>query len=207
MAEPHELVREAQDLGQQATELSLFGRERITEAMMTLGEALNKVDMLTLPIDGVQAQLQIVFEQAKALSQEGFLRDDLLQEFERMTKVATIGQAEMLRQRDAVLDEMSEIINRLEAGDFFSDQFKLGGKVYEIAVEQHNAAFWESLPYDMATAMGGKWTHMHADLLHDLIIGGAEEIADGNNLALEDVLAFREVLFEMVNKLYEKGSD
>jgi hypothetical protein len=196
----------AQDLSEQATELSLFGRERITNAMMELGQALHKVDVITQPFEGVQEQLVIIFEQAKVLSQEGFLRDDLLQEFERMTKVATLGQAEMLRQRDAVLDEMSEIINRLSNGDFFSKDFKLGAEVYEAAVDQHNAAFWESLPYDMATAMGGHWQHWHCDLLHDLIIGEAEEIADGNNLELEDVYAFRELLFEMVNKLYEKGS-
>jgi hypothetical protein len=206
MGEPNEIVVVVQDLSEQATDLNLFGRERITNAMMELGQALSKVDVITQPFDGVQEQLVIIFEQAKVLSQEGFLRDDLLQEFERMTKVATIGQAEMLRQRDAVLDEMSEVINRLTNGDFFSKDFKLGGEVYEAAVDQHNAAFWESLPYDMAASMGGRWQERHADLLYSLLMGEVEEVADNNNLEIEDVIAFRECLFDMVEKLDEKGS-
>jgi hypothetical protein len=205
MGDSKDIVVVVQDLSKEATDLNLFGRERITNAMMALTEALHNADSLTLSIEGVQTELQIIFEQAKTLSKEAFERDDLLQEFARLSKIAVMGEAEMLRQRDAVLDEMGEIYNRLTGGDFHSKDFKLGAEIYNVAIEQHNAAFWESLPYEIANAMGKPWQHWHGDLLHDLIIGEAEEIADGNNLELEDVYAFRELLFEMVNKLYEKG--
>lgn len=205
MTEPKEMLASAEQLAQQATNLNVWGRERISEAMNVLGDSLDKVDQLTRNVEGVQEQLSIIFEQAKALSKEGFERDDMLQCLADMAKAATLGQAEMQRQRDALIEEAQTMIERLKSGDFFDQKFPLGGEVYEAAVEQHNQAFWESLPYDMATMLGGKWDSRQADLLYALVTDDAEEIADGWNLEVEDVRAFRAELFEMVNKLYEKG--
>jgi hypothetical protein len=153
----------------------------------------------------VQEQLHIIFAQAKSLSDESFKRDDLLQCLSDLAKAATVGQAEMQRQRDAILQEASTVLERLKNGEFFDQGFELGGEVYEAAVEQHNQAFWESLPYDMATMLGGKWDNRQADLLYSLLTDEAEEVAEGYNLDVEDVTRFRSELFEMVNKLYEGG--
>lgn len=204
MTDTREMIAQANQLEQQAIELS-FGRDKITDAMMDLTQALYEADELTRGIEGVQEQLHIIFNQAKSLGEEGFKRDDVLQCLSDLAKAATVGQEEAMRQRDAILEEAAQVIERLKSGDFFDQKFPLGGVVYEAAVEQHNEAFWASLPYDMAAAMGDKWQNGHADLLHDLIIGDEEEIADGNNLDVEDVRAFRAELFKMVNKLYEKG--
>lgn len=204
MTDTRQMITQGEQLEQQAVELS-FGRDKITDAMMGLTEALYKADKLTRGIEGVQEQLHIIFNRAKSLGEEGFKRDDVLQCLSDLAKTATVGQEEMQRQRDAILEEAATVIERLKSGDFFDQKFPLGAEVYEAAVEEHNAAFWESLPYDMAAAMGDKWQNGHADLLHDLIIGDEEEIADGNCLDVEDVRTFRAELFELVNKLYEKG--
>lgn len=204
MTDTREMIAQANQLEQQAIELS-FGRDKITEAMMELTQALHTVDALSRGIDGVQEQLHIIFAQAKSLGEEGFKRDDVLQCLSDLAKAATVGQEEMMRQRDALIQEANTMIERLKDGDFFDQKFPLGGEVYEAAVEQHNQAFWESLPYDMATMLGGKWDSRQADLLYALLTDDAEEVAEGWNLDIEDVRAFRAELFEMVNKLYQKG--
>jgi hypothetical protein len=205
MSEPRDMIIAAQELGEQATLLSTFGRGDITEAMMQIGAALNEAARLSQHIQGVQEQLEIIFEQAKSLSDEGFKRDDLLQCLADMAKMATVGQETMQRQRDAVLDEMSEILNRLDAGDFFSKDFELGRKVYGQAMETHNEAFWESLPYDMAERFGKPWTSEMADLLVSLLIEDEDTMADDRDMDVEDIIAFRSVLFDIVKKLYDKG--
>jgi hypothetical protein len=204
MSKPREMIAQAEQMEQKAIELS-FGRDKITEAMMELTQALYKADELTQGIEGVQEQLHIIFAQAKSLGEEGFKRDDVLQCLSDLAKVASVGQEEMQRQRDAILEEAATVIERLKSGDFFDQKFELGAEVYEAAVEQHNQAFWESLPYDMASMLGGKWGNSQADLLYALLTDEAEEVADGWNLEVEDVTSFRAELFEMVNKLYEKG--
>jgi predicted transcriptional regulator len=205
MVEAREMILQAEEAAQKATELNVFGRTRISTAMNEIGEALDKINELTSNIAGVQGQLQIIFEQAKTLTNEGFERDDLLQCLADMAKVATTGQAVMERQRDEILQEAATVLERLKNGEFFDQDFELGGEVYEKAVEQHNQAFWESLPYDMATMLGDKWDSRQTDLLYSLLTDEAEDVAEGYNLDVEDVTRFRDELFEMVNKLYEGG--
>lgn len=191
--------------GSEMSDLILPERTDLVEALGKIHDAVNTLNSMSGGVELIVKQLNDIIESSHDMSHQIYQRDELLERANNLLDKWQGAYTAMERQRDATLDELSTLINRLKKGDFFSDE--LGGEIYEAAVEEHNQAFWESLPYDMATAMGGKWGQLQADLLHSLIIGDAEEVAEGNNLDIEDVVAFRDLLFDIVDKLYQKGSD
>lgn len=89
-------------------------------------------------------------------------------------------------------------------------------KIFDKVFESHIQAFWESLPYDLATMMGGNWSFMEAEDLHTAITLDTEEYdlstPEDFGFTGGQLAAFREDLRLMVTSLFngeyrEAGED
>jgi hypothetical protein len=189
------------------SDLILPERLELVEALGQIQDAVNCLDEMTGQTKHYREQLNQIVQAAHGLSAQIYQRDELLEQASSLITALETSATEFRGQRDAVLDEMSTMLNRLKEGDFFSEKFELGREVYQQAMETHNEAFWQSLPYDMADMLGKPWTQTECDFLFSLLVDDAEIIADGYNLEAEDVSAFRLALFDMVKKLYNKGDE
>lgn len=113
---------------------------------------------------------------------------------------AIVATAEAVRaQRDQIAGELAEVIDALH--NHWSTNNPLVNAVHEQVVEAHNAAFWESLPYDMAAVLGGQWNFMDADLLYSILTADPEEMwEDGSDFGFtpEQLAAFRQNLLVMM---------
>lgn len=113
---------------------------------------------------------------------------------------AIVATAEAVRaQRDQIAGELAEVIDALH--NHWSTNNPLVNAVHEQVVEAHNAAFWESLPYDMAAVLGEQWSFMDADLLYSILTADPEEMwEDGSDFGFtpEQLAAFRQNLLVMM---------
>lgn len=81
--------------------------------------------------------------------------------------------------------------------------------VYENVMEEHNEAFWESLPYDMAHMMSkdsSRWGHMDADTLYTLITIDPKAVPDDRDeygFTYLEMIQFRQNLLAMVKKIQQ----
>lgn len=106
------------------------------------------------------------------------------------------------KQRDAALDELDTLEQGL-ANFWMTDHPKLRMLYQEIA-EEHNANFWESLPYDMADVLGGDWQQWDADTLYAAITADIDELDDDDyGFTRDQLIAFRQNLHAQVLKLYK----
>jgi hypothetical protein len=192
------------------TDKALSKKVSKAEAMERISLAINTLSGMSGGLPEINEPLAEIHKLSRAMVKMIEYRDHLLAEAERLIDSTVAANSELTHQRDAIAQEMQQLIDDLKAGDFFSGELgKPGvkGEIYEAAVEQHNQAFWESLPYDMAEMMrgerkqGGDWQHMDANTLHSLITGDSFEVADGLGIEEETVLAFRQALLDMVRKV------
>lgn len=177
------------------------------EAMERISVAISTLSGMSGGLPEINEPLAEIHKLSRAMVKMIEYRDHLLAEAERLIDSTVAANSELTKQRDTIAAEMQQLIDDLKAGDFFSEEPGVKGEIYEAAVDQHNQAFWESLPYDMAEMMrgedkeGGDWQHMDANTLHSLITGDSFEVADGLGIEEETVLAFRQVLLDMVRKV------
>jgi len=130
-------------------------------------------------------------------------REDVLVEADKVLTQMSAALTEMQTQRDAAMDELHTLIHQLINGNFWENDTTM--EVYEAATEQHNEAFWSSLPYDMAAMLGGKWDFMDADLLYGVITAESEEeFADIHGLSTDAVKTFREQLLQLIRELADQ---
>lgn len=179
-----------------------------SEAMERIVAAISTLSGMSGGLPEIVAPLNEIHKMSRAMYRMMEYQLHLLQEAEAVIDATQATNTELSKQRDAIATEMQQLIDDLKAGDFWNDD-KSGvkGDIYDAAMEQHNAAFWESLPYDMMANLrgddkeGGDWQHWNASTLYDLITGNSFEVADGLGVDEETVLAFRQVLLEMVKKV------
>lgn len=124
---------------------------------------------------------------------------------ELMQQQITVGAAvlatanEVRAQRDQIAGEMNDLIVAIE--NHWMTNHPLVKELHEQVAESHNAAFWESLPYDMAAVLGGQWNFMDADLLYSILTTNPEEMfEDGSDFGFtpEQLAAFRNNLLVMM---------
>lgn len=118
--------------------------------------------------------------------------------------------AGIVQQRDQVIAELGGIVTALQNADYHNPLVsKAIGGVYEEVMEQHNGAFWESLPYDVAQTMGKGWSHNEAQALVDLIIDhddiDDEDFAEEHGWTVEGLQKARAAILKAVRKLDESG--
>lgn len=178
------------------------------DAMTEITGAVQDLAKMSGGLPEIMEPLSTILYMAQAMTKMIEKRDGLLERAEALIDATKAANGELTKQRDAIATEMQQLIDDLKAGDFWNDD-KSGvkGDIYEAAMDTHNAAFWESLPYDMMENLrgedkeGGDWQHWNADTLYSLITGNSFEVADGLGVDEETVLAFRQVLLEMVKKV------
>lgn len=180
------------------------------EAMERISVAVSTLSSISGGLPEINEPLAEIHKLARAMVKMIEYRDHLLAEAEALIDATQAANGELTKQRDAIALEMQQLIDDLKAGDFFSDALKtpgeigVKGEIYQAAVEQHNEAFWESLPYDMADMLGDKWRHMDAHALYCLLTDDEEIVAEGYDLTPDEVLAFREKLLGMVRGLTDR---
>lgn len=113
------------------------------------------------------------------------------------------------QQRDELVKvhaDMREAFQRGDSNDPFVRQIM--SKLYDKAMNEHNEAFWSSLPYDMATMLGDDWEHWNADTLFMAITVDPNEVdKDGEyfGFTYDQLTDFREKLLVMVQELMGEG--
>lgn len=110
---------------------------------------------------------------------------------------------ELAVQRDDAMQELGSLDNGIEAikRNHFPAHPKLNN-LYDGMAESHNAAFWESLPYDFANMLGYPWEYYHADDLYMALTVDLEEVGeDEHGYTAEELQAFRDQLLIMIKQL------
>lgn len=183
------------------------------EALEEIIVAVHKLERMSGGLPEITGPLHTIYDMTRLMYKMLEYRDHLLAEAERLIDTTIVANTELTKQRDAIAHEMQRLIDDLKAGDFFSDALKtpgeigVKGEIYNAAVEEHNAAFWESLPYDMMAMLrgenkeGGDWQHWNANTLYSLITGDSFEVAEGMGIEEEQVLTFRKKLLDMVREV------
>lgn len=181
-----------------------------TEAMERISAAVSALAHMSGGLPEIVGPLNDIHKMSRTVMKMLEYRDHLLTEAERLIDTTVAANTELTQQRDAIAIEMQQLIDDLKAGDFFSDALRtpgeigVKGEIYSAAVDQHNAAFWESLPYDMADTLGESWMHMDAHALYSLITDDEEIVAEGYDLTPDEVLNFRKRLLDMVRELTDR---
>lgn len=116
----------------------------------------------------------------------------LFQDAESTLAAAFAAATELRGQRDQAVTELGDLVTALE--NVWQSNDPRVQRAYNEIIEAHDAAFWQSLPYDMADSLGGQWNFMDADLLHYILTTDIDEIAeDGsdNGFTPDQIAAFR----------------
>jgi hypothetical protein len=110
----------------------------------------------------------------------------------------------LLAQRDHIADELGKLATAIEKRDTKHPIIKeLMYSMYQDAMETHNEAFWESLPYDMATIMGNGWQHYDAQKLYDVLMTDFEYEGDPEDFGWtqSQVNQFRADLLKLIREM------
>lgn len=197
------------------------------DTQIILGETQTELDTRTVLTDGVRAALDVCWQLAESLpeDQRAQVSDILITGYNNMIQLqeivsraneqlaragafvdaAAASNKLLVEQRDHIADELAKLANAIERRDinhpiiraFYSD-------MYENVMEQHNANFWESLPYDMAAMLGKGWEFYDADTLYTLLTADFDNEGDPEDFGwtMEQVNKFRAKLLKLV-----KGMD
>lgn len=133
-----------------------------------------------------------------------------------MTADAVVGMAvtginEMTHQRDMIAEELAIVVRALDTHDQNSQHeivSRFISETYDTVMENHNAAFWESLPYDMAATLGGDWNFMDADKLYTLItLDMNDDMPEDHGWTASQVNTFRERLRRLLAEVADDGDE
>lgn len=156
-----------------------------------------------------QNDLMVAWDTSTMMSGEWAETQELLLHSVKLIEMQQSAIDELVKQRDGALNELSDVLNALEKADDNHPLVQklvqgLYPKIYESAMDDHNGAFWESLPYDMAETMGGKWTFMDADTLYQLIGDPDLDVnLEDNGWTEEQVKWARDTMLKVVLKMKE----
>lgn len=180
---------------EQALALVNQNRDRL---MLALQEQFNEVwqALLCLP-DGERKESALNALQM-AWASNGALVEIMQQAHHAVAAIIATAE-EVRKQRDQIAGEFNELIVAIE-NNWMTDH-PLIRALHERVTEAHNAAFWESLPYDMAAVLGGQWSFMDAELLYSILTADPEEMfEDGSDFGFtpEQLAAFRQNLLVMM---------
>lgn len=129
---------------------------------------------------------------------------ELIQDAERMLGAAHSAMTVATEQRDAIAGEMEALVGAIK--NYWGSDHPLVEGLYDEIMEAHNAAFWESLPYDMAAVLGDNWSHMDADALYYALTADIDEVGEEwNGYSRDQLLAFRGALLHMIRALTNGG--
>lgn len=124
---------------------------------------------------------------------------ELMQQAHHAVAAILVTAEEVRRQRDQIAGELGELIDAVR--DHWQTNHPLVAPLHEAIADAHNAAFWESLPYDMAAVLGGEWDFIQADLLYSILTVDPEEMwEDGSDFGFTpaQLAAFRQNLLVML---------
>lgn len=184
--------------------------QNMAQLQAALNAAWTMLDQLPEPAR-IQAQttLMAAWDAATVMSGQWSETQDLLLRSVALVEMQQVAIEELVKQRDGSLNELSDLLNALEKADDDHPLIKslsqgLYPRIYEQAMDDHNGAFWESLPYDIAQTMGGTWTFMDAQTLN-LLISDPEldENLDGEGWTADQVQWARETMLKVVHKMKE----
>jgi hypothetical protein len=184
-------------------------REQSMAQMQTaLNDAWAMLDLLPEAArPAAQTALMAAWDTATAMSGQWAETQELLLRSVALVEMQQVAIEELVKQRDGALNELSDLLNALEKADDDHPLVKtlaqgLYPRIYEQAMDDHNGAFWESLPYDIASTMGGQWTFMDAETLNQLISDPElDENLDGEGWTPEQVQWARETMLKVVHKM------
>lgn len=128
----------------------------------------------------------------------------LFQEAEAAMAGAYAAIDTVTEQRDEIAAEYERLMEAIQ--NFWFTEHPALETFTDTILENHNEAFWSSLPYDMAQALGEQWTHMDADMLYTLITVELELFDDHGieyGVTCEQVRLFRAALLVMLRQLRE----
>ncbi len=118
---------------------------------------------------------------------------ELIEQAEGIMSAAHAALEETRGQRDQIAGELQELVEAIQ--NFWGTDHPLLEGLYDDVMETHNQAFWESLPYDMAAALGGDWDFIDADMLYTLLTVDPEEVDEaGYGFTPEHLAEFRQNL-------------
>jgi hypothetical protein len=170
----------------------------VTQSRQALAEILAAVETLDEAADGEEdiiVELNTIWDQAQTLA--AYIGEQA-QAIVAMTAVTR----EVVEQRDQAVTKLSDLNQALDES-WATDNQRVLNFIDEIQ-EDHNVAFWESLPYDMAYMMGGEWDYIKADALYQAItmdMGEKEEGDYDTGYTREELIAFRSKLLDLIKEL------
>jgi hypothetical protein len=178
-------------------------REHAKESMLMLDELIGGL------INGdisLEDEIENLYSTATMLT-------SITRETGKMARYATKVALKTSEQRDTLALKLKELHEGLE--NPWGSKIKAIQKLYDTITESHNEAFWESLPYDMASTLG--WHHFEADDLYTAITYSPyadefdrdapideinEYCADAHGFTYTDLLHFRAALRDLVHQLF-----
>lgn len=117
-----------------------------------------------------QNALRVAWENAQIMNDQWAETQELMNRSLALVQGHQLALTEASKQRDTALTELKGLVEAIQRRDInHPTLMNFYSQLYEDVMEQHNAAFWESLPYDIADVMGGDWDFMDADVLYNLI--------------------------------------
>jgi hypothetical protein len=171
--------------------------------MNRINQALDELHAMSNHDELVGERLATIFAGAKALVRINSQQAQHIQNADKHLNAVQAERDELLRQRDTVLDEFSTFINDMKAGEFWNHEDTR--EIFDAAVEEHDEMFWTSLPYEIASKIGGQWQFFDADLLYDVLTNiDEEEFAYGRGFQVADVRHFKDALLNLVRELSQK---
>lgn len=111
--------------------------------------------------------------------------------------------SELTNQRDAVADELSQVINAVKQNNVLDMPAHLKSLLLELNEtmrEDYNESFWASLPYDIAQAFGNGMSHTEAEDLYALLTLTDEDIPN-SDWTFETVERFREGVLKLLREV------
>lgn len=127
-----------------------------------------------------------------------------------LIQALTRAAAEFRAQREAALAKHDALVQDLSNPWLSALRNPVIAELLETVTESHNAAFWESLPYDMADTLGEGWQFWDADHLFSAITADLEEVDDEGayyGFTHDELVAFRAALLTAIRKLMGEGGD
>jgi hypothetical protein len=162
------------------------------ETRIVLGETQDEQHTRLALIDPIRAALEMSYQMVQALPDEqkaaaqelliaGWnsviqLNDALSLMVNKLTQASALVDAAaasnklLVEQRDHIADELGKLANAIERRDINHPIImKFYDEMYGDVMEEHNANFWDSLPYDLSAMLGKDWQHYDAQKLYDLL--------------------------------------
>lgn len=165
-----------------------IARFEANQALQDIQVRFQRIDALsqTLPEQQgaeIRALLHQAWQGATAMDEVIERANDILKQANEYVEKTTQLAVDMQTQRDAAMDEINKLINDLKSMNYNSATVR---ELHNDWEETHNAAFWESLPYDIAYTLGEDWNYMQANDLYTLMTIDLREYDEDSEALVHD---------------------